>query len=101
MRFYLVPGMQHCGGGPGATSFGQQSGSTADAQHGMYAALEQWVEQGTAPGAIIATKYVADLDPKQGVKFTRPLCPYPQTAKYKGSGDTNDAANFECVEGKK
>jgi len=101
LRLYLVPGMQHCGGGPGANSFGQQSGSTADAQHSIYAALEQWVEQGTAPGSIIATKYISDLDPKQGVKFTRPLCPYPQTAKYKGSGDTNDAGNFECIDVKK
>lgn len=101
LRLYLVPGMQHCGGGPGANSFGAQPGSTADAQHGIYAALEQWVEQGTAPGKIIATKFVSDLDPAQGVKFTRPLCPYPQVAKYKGSGDTNDAANFECAAGKK
>jgi feruloyl esterase len=101
LRLYLVPGMQHCGGGRGATSFGQQSSSTADPQHGIYAALEQWVEQGIAPGPIVATKYVSDLDPKQGVKFTRPLCPYPQIAKYKGSGDTNDAGNFACTEGKR
>ena len=101
VRLYLVPGMQHCGGGPGPNSFGQQSGSTADPQHGIYAALEQWVEQGTAPGKIIATKYVSDLDPRQGVKFTRPLCPFPEIAKYKGSGDTNDAASFECTNEKK
>lgn len=101
IRLYLVPGMQHCGGGPGANSFGQAFASAADAQHSIYAALEEWVEQGKAPASIVATKYVSDLDPTQGVKFTRPLCPYPQTAKYKGSGDTNDAANFECAEGKK
>ncbi len=101
VRLYLVPGMQHCGGGPGANSFGQQSGSTADAQHNIYAALEQWVEKGTAPASIIAAKYVSDLDPSQGVKFTRPLCPFPQVAKYKGSGDSNDATNFECAEGKR
>jgi feruloyl esterase len=49
-----------------------------------------------APGPIIATKYVNDLDPSQGVKMTRPLCPYPKIAKYKGTGDTNNAANFVC-----
>jgi len=64
------------------------------------------VEKGTAPGAIIATRNVngpsQDADePVQGKKMTRPLCPYPQSAKYKGTGDTNDAANFECVKGKR
>jgi feruloyl esterase len=62
----------------------------------MSSALEQWVENGVAPGPIIATKYLSDLDPSQGLKMTRPLCPYPQIAKYKGTGDTNDAANFVC-----
>jgi feruloyl esterase len=59
--------------------------------------LEQWVEKGVAPAAIIATKYVNGLDPSQGVKMAHPLCPYPQIAKYKGTGDTNEAANFVCV----
>jgi serine/threonine protein kinase len=68
-----------------------------DPQHNIFVALEQWVEQGIAPDAIIATKYVNDLDPSQGVRMTRPLCPYPQVAVYKGSGDTNDAANFACT----
>lgn len=101
VRLYLVPGMQHCVGGPGATSFGQGGSSTADAQHSVYAALEQWVERGAAPNSIIATKYVSETDPSQGAKFTRPLCPYPQSAKYKGSGDPNDAANFTCTAPKK
>ena len=94
-RLYMVPGMQHCGGGPGANSFGQGRVFEKDPQHNMELALEQWVEKGTAPSAIVATKYVDD-DPAKGVKLTRPLCPYPQEAKYKGSGDTNDAANFVC-----
>ncbi len=67
-----------------------------DPEHDITSALEQWVEKGIAPTAIIATKYVNDLDPSQGVKMTRPLCPYPQIAKYKGTGDTNEAANFVC-----
>jgi feruloyl esterase len=59
-------------------------------------ALEQWVEKGTAPSAIVATKYVDD-DSAKGVQTTRPLCPYPEMAKYKGQGDPNDAASFVCA----
>ena len=95
-RLYMVPGLQHCGGGPGANSFGQAGAGAPDSQHNMELALEQWVEKGAAPSAIVATKFVDD-DPAEGVKFTRPLCPYPQAAKYKGTGDTNDAANFVCA----
>ena len=100
-RLYLVPGMLHCGDGPGANSFGEGPVGPAatDAQHNVRLALEQWVEQGTAPGSLLATKYLND-EVSAGVKMTRPLCPYPQTAKYKGTGDTNDAANFVCETGK-
>ena len=59
-------------------------------------ALEQWVEKGMPPSAIVATKYVND-DPAKGVKTSRPLCPHPQTAKYKGQGDPNEAASFLCA----
>jgi feruloyl esterase len=107
VRLYMAPGMQHCFEGPGPNSFGQfdfssfgagaqQVARGTDPQHSVSSALEQWVENGVAPGPIIATKYVNDLDPSQGVKMTRPLCPYPLIAKYKGSGNTNDAANFVC-----
>lgn len=107
VRVYLAPGMHHGFLGPGPNFFGQVDLVTlrgppnvptpTDPQHNISSALEQWVENGVAPGPIIATKYVNDLDPSQGVKMTRPLCPYPQTAKYKGSGDTNDNANFVCA----
>jgi feruloyl esterase len=104
MRLYMVPGMQHCGGGPGAASFGQ-AGLQTDPEHDIYAALEQWVEKGAAPDKIIATKSVNESNAAQGVTqgvtMTRPLCPYPQAAKYDGTGDTNDAASFACVPGKK
>jgi serine/threonine protein kinase len=106
VRLYMAPGMQHCFGGPGpnffgqldASSFGgpQEDATSKDPQHNISNALEQWVDNGVAPGPIIATKYLNDLDPSQGVKMTRPLCPYPQIAKYNGAGDTNDAANFVC-----
>jgi len=98
VRLFMVPGMQHCGGGPGPNSFGQLGPGTAlpDPQHSIYAALEQWVEKGIAPERIVATKYNG-ADPSAGTKMTRPLCPYPQVAKYKGTGDTNDEANFVCA----
>jgi hypothetical protein len=97
VHLYLVPGMQHCLGGPGPNVFGQFSTlPQTDPQHNAYRSLEQWVESGTAPGSIIATKYT-DEKPFQEIQMTRPLCVYPQIAKYKGSGSTNDAANFTCV----
>jgi hypothetical protein len=99
VRLYMVPGMQHCSGGPGTDSFGQGATAVRDAQHNVELALEEWVEKGSAPAAIIATKYDGG-DPAKGVKMTRPLCPYPQIAKYKDSGDTNDASNFVCAANK-
>ena len=99
---FLAPGMQHCVGGPGPSSFGQFGDSLIDdPDHNAFSALEHWVEKNDAPSRIIATKYEDDGNPSKGVKMTRPLCPYPQIAKYKGSGDTNDAANFVCAAGKK
>jgi len=99
VRLYMVPGMQHCGGGPGPDSFGAEDAHRrGDPHHDVRAALEQWVEKGIAPGAIVATKF-ADDDPSKAVRMTRPLCPYPQSANYKGSGDTNEAGNFTCGEG--
>ncbi len=95
VRLYMLPGVQHCDGGPGPGSFGAlNSPGPKDAQHNVQTALELWVEKGTAPSSFIATKY--DGDPKT-VKLARPLCPYPQSAKYKGSGDPNDASNFTCA----
>jgi feruloyl esterase len=78
-RLFMVPGMAHCGGGEGTASFD------------MLTALEQWVEDGKAPDRILASR-VKD----RKVDRTRPLCPYPQLATYKGTGDTADAANFVC-----
>lgn len=95
MRLFMAPGMQHCGGGPGANSFGQFV-PAGDADHDLNQALERWVEKGIAPDKLIATKFVDDK-PENGVAMTRPLCPYPEAATYKGAGDTNDAANFECT----
>ncbi len=79
VRLFMVPGMGHCGGGNGATTFD------------MVAALDRWVTSGTPPASIPASRV---RDGK--VDRTRPLCPYPQYADYKGSGSIDDAANFEC-----
>ena len=103
VRLYMVPGMQHCGGGPGADNFGVMPGlapTDPDPAHNVSAALERWVEQGTTPSAIIATKYKKGT-PSSGVAMTRPLCPYPQVARYKGTGSTDEATNFSCVAGGK
>jgi Tannase and feruloyl esterase len=97
VRLFMVPGMQHCGGGPGANSFGADGrGKPDDAGHNIYAALEKWVEKDVAPATIIATKYEQD-NAVRGVKMARPLCAYPEIAKYRGAGDTNDASSFECA----
>jgi len=79
-RLFMVPGMAHCGGGPGPNSF--------DA----VAALDKWVSQRTAPEKIIASHAT-----NGAVDRTRPLCAYPQVARWKGSGSTDEAANFSCV----
>jgi hypothetical protein len=97
VRLFMVPGMQHCGGGPGPNSFGEYPGPRGDAEHDIAAALERWVETGAAPGKIVATKFKSDLNPASGVVRTRPLCRYPEIAKYSGSGSIDDAANFSCT----
>ena len=79
-RLFMVPGMGHCRGGPGADQFDALT------------ALERWVEQGIAPEQIVAARGVDDE-----VAWTRPLCPYPQVAQHTGTGNTDDAANFVCV----
>jgi feruloyl esterase len=78
-RLFMAPGMGHCAGGEGPNTFD------------MVGALEQWVEHGKAPDQIIASHATAGT-----VDRTRPLCPYPQIAVYRGSGNMDEAANFVC-----
>jgi feruloyl esterase len=78
-RLFMAPGMQHCGGGPGPN------------QANWMGALERWRESGTAPDMVIASHVTGGT-----VDMSRPLCPYPQVAVYKGAGSTNDAASFSC-----
>ncbi len=80
VRLFLAPGMGHCGGGEGPSVFDKVT------------PLEQWVELGKAPDVMIAS-HLADGK----VDRTRPLCPYPQVAKYKGSGSIDEAASFTCA----
>ena len=79
-RLFMVPGMAHCSGGVGPD------------QHDSVTAVIDWVEKGRAPDSLIASKVVDDH-----VVRTRPLCPYPQVARYKGTGSVDEAANFNCV----
>jgi len=98
-RLFMVPGMGHCAGGPGANSFGNAGpGPSADSQHDILKALVDWVEAGIAPERIVATKFIND-QPAKGVAFTRPLCVFPKLAAYKGNGDPTDAGNWACVNG--
>jgi feruloyl esterase len=79
VRLFFAPGMAHCGGGEGPNVFDALT------------PLEQWREQGKAPASIVATHATNGK-----VDRSRPLCPFPQVAKYKGTGSIDDAANFVC-----
>jgi feruloyl esterase len=83
-RLFMAPGMNHCGGGDGPSRLDAVS------------ALEQWVEQGKAPDRMVASHVAAGNQ----VDRSRPLCPYPQVARYSGTGSIDDAGNFTCVRGK-
>jgi Tannase and feruloyl esterase len=79
-RLFLVPGMNHCGGGPATSTFDP------------FTPVVDWVEKGVAPDSIIGTAPTATPWPGR----TRPLCPFPQYAHYNGTGDINDASSFTC-----
>ncbi|MCX6629210.1 MAG: tannase/feruloyl esterase family alpha/beta hydrolase [Candidatus Solibacter sp.] len=80
VRLFMMPGMAHCGGGEGPNDFDK------------IAVIDQWVQTGKAPDSIVASHAT---DGK--VDRTRPLCPFPQVAQYKGTGSIDDAANFTCA----
>lgn len=110
-RFFLVPGMGHCAGtfpnvnapwyfaGPnqasslGPTVYGVPG--YRDKEHDALLAMMAWVEDGVAPDQIIGTKF-ANENTQASILRQRPLCMYPKQAKYKGTGDVNDASNWEC-----
>lgn len=80
VRLFMAPGMGHCGGGIGPD------------RHDAMTAMVDWVEKGKAPDSMVASRVV-----NSQVVRTRPLCPYPQVARYSGQGSIDDAANFRCV----
>jgi feruloyl esterase len=79
LRLFMIPGMQHCGGGPGPNQFA------------VLSAMESWREAGVAPDQMTAYRVISNR-----VVMTRPLCPYPQVAVYRGAGSTDDSTNFSC-----
>jgi feruloyl esterase len=79
IRLFMVPGMGHCGGGEGPNDFDKVG------------AIDKWVTTGKAPDTMVAAHSTGGK-----IDRTRPLCPYPQVAKYKGTGSIDDAANFTC-----
>jgi feruloyl esterase len=79
VRLFMVPGMAHCGGGEGPNTFDKVD------------ALDTWVEQAKPPASITASHATAGR-----IDRTRPLCPFPQIAKYKGSGNVDDSTSFVC-----
>ena len=99
-RLFMVAGMGHCFGGEGPSSFGQngQRAPQADAEHDTLLALERWVENGTAPEQFIASR----VDSKTGnVAMTRPICSYPQSPVWDGSGSAGEASSFKCADNRR
>ncbi|MDR2859638.1 MAG: tannase/feruloyl esterase family alpha/beta hydrolase [Mediterranea sp.] len=94
-RYFLVPGMSHCGGGPGVNDFGQHLSPNIlqDEEHDILTALIHWVEKAKAPTKIIASAYI-DGNPDKGVRMRRPLFPYPEFPHYKG-GDPSLPENYK------
>jgi feruloyl esterase len=97
-RLYLIPGMEHCTGGPGATAFGPFGAPTVKgSKYGLFDSLQNWVEKGSPDDAVIGTRYSAGKNGAMQVDFTRPLCAWPKAPHYSGTGDPNDAASWACV----
>jgi feruloyl esterase len=88
VRLFMVPNMQHCGGGPGPNVFDTLN------------ALEDWVEQGKAPDAILARHFESN-SPNHPVDRSMPLCPFPTMATYRGQGDVDKAENWSCRSNRK
>ena len=80
IALYMVPGMNHCSGGPGTDAFDKVG------------AMESWIATGRAPASIPAAHRTNGV-----VDRTRPLCQYPKVARWRGTGSTDEAANFACV----
>ena len=93
---FMVPGMYHCRGGPGVDVFGGSGqkplANGSDASRDMLWALIRWVEEGVAPDSVVGAR-----NPAGTPGFTRRLCPFPQSARYDGTGPKGDARSYRCV----
>lgn len=100
MRLFNVPGMGHCSGGAAPNVFGNTLTAApfaGDPNRDVLTALERWVENGTVPTRLVATQY-SNGNPTTGtVVRTRPICPYPQVARYNATGDANLETSFTCA----
>jgi hypothetical protein len=83
VRLYMVPGMDHCAGGEGASAYD------------TLAVIDEWAETGQAPYRITATRPTAP--PLNLPEIARPLCPYPLYARYDGEGDPARESSFSCA----
>jgi hypothetical protein len=92
-RLFMGPGVEHCGGGPGPDTIGQNgTPNQGDPEHDLMEALAAWIEEDRAPEQIIATKYDEDGE----VVAQRPWCAYPKVATWNGTGDRSKAESYIC-----
>ena len=96
-RLFMVPGMGHCSGGAGPNSFGQGGARPikVDPEDDTLTALEVWVEKEIAPNKFIGSRVDAKTS---AVDMTRPICAYPKTPTWNGTGNANDASSFVCAD---
>ena len=98
-RLFMVPGMAHCGGGPGPNFFGGFGPAASppevikDPEHDVLSALVEWVEKDVAPDRIVASHAT-----NEKIDRTRPICPYPKVARWKGIGSSDNANSFSCAD---
>lgn len=94
VRLFMAPGMYHCGGGPGAAAFGGSGHPSwaGDPQRDVLWALIHWREKGRAPASLTATRIESGAE-----RFTRRLCPFPQSARYDGKGPKDRASSYSCT----
>lgn len=93
LKMFMMPGIAHCSGGPGVANIGGSTGAARgpEPERNVVSALDRWVTEGRAPEVLVGTRLASGTPDR-----TRPLCAYPQVARYRGTGNINDAANFTC-----
>ena len=97
-RLYLIPGLQHCSSGHGATYIGGLNVPFRDAEHDLSAAIERWVDESIAPGEMVATAAPDRANLAAAVPATprRCICPYQQVPLFRGTGSPDDPAAWAC-----